>query len=147
MTTTVVKIKNDQLNRRGITVKINQKQFDAVTALPADKRYKSFIKTIADTEEVWALWQDGWALATDDITGQSVFPFWPAEEYAKACAINEWNGYEPSLLPLDEFMNELLPKLKEDNVLPGIFFTSEGKGPTPTIDQLLDDINLELENY
>jgi hypothetical protein len=128
-------------------MKINQKQFEAVTALSGDKRYECFIKTIADTEVVWALWEDGWALATDDISGQPVFPFWPALEYAKACAINEWGGYEPSSLPLDEFMNELLPKLKEDGVLPGIFFTSEGKGPTPSIEQLLDDIHLEFENY
>lgn len=48
-------------------MRISQKQIDAVIALEGTKRYKHFIKVIADTQEVWGLYKDGWALAgTED---------------------------------------------------------------------------------
>lgn len=127
-------------------MKINQKRLESVLALPGPKRYEHFVKVVADWEEVWGLYNDGWALAaTDD--GQQVFPLWPAKEYAQLCAAKEWEGYEPEPFPLEDFMNELLPNLKDDGVLPGIFYTPSDNGVTPTVDQLLADLNEELENY
>lgn len=127
-------------------MKINQKQIESVIALPGPKRYDHFVKVIVDWEEVWGLYHDGWALAaTDD--GQKVFPLWPAKEYAELCAENEWLGYKPESLSLVDFMDELLPKLKQDGVLPGIFFTPSEKGVTPKVDQVLDDLKKELEKY
>ncbi|MCP4699451.1 MAG: DUF2750 domain-containing protein [Gammaproteobacteria bacterium] len=127
-------------------MKINQKQIEAVTALAGQKRYEHFVKVVADWEEIWGLYQDGWALAaTDD--GQQVFPLWPAKEYAQLCANNEWAGYEPESFSLEDFMGKLLPDLKDDGVLPGIFYTPSDNGVIPTVDQLLADLNEELENY
>ncbi|MCB1880506.1 MAG: DUF2750 domain-containing protein [Gammaproteobacteria bacterium] len=127
-------------------MKINRKQIEAVTALPGQKRYEHFVKVVADWEEVWGLYQDGWALAaTDD--GQQVFLLWPAKEYAQLCASNEWTGYEPESFSLDDLMGELLPNLKNDGILPGVFYTPTDNGVTPTVDQLLSDLNEELENY
>jgi hypothetical protein len=127
-------------------MKVNQKQMEAVFALPGPKRFEHFIKVIADREEVWGLYQEGWALsATDD--GTTVFPFWPAREYAQTCAANEWQGYEPRSIPLSDFADTLLPKLKRDGVLPGAFFTPSGKGVTPSIEELKAALEAELENY
>ncbi|MEQ1187758.1 MULTISPECIES: DUF2750 domain-containing protein [Acinetobacter] len=127
-------------------MKISQKQIDAVIALEGAKRYKHFIKVIADTQEVWGLYKDGWALAgTED--NQKVFPVWPAKEYAELCAEHEWGGYEAELISLDDFMNELLPTLKDDEVLIGIFYTPLNNGVTPEIEEVLNDLELELENY
>ncbi len=127
-------------------MKINQKQIDAVIALPGQKRYGTFIKVVADWEEVWGLYQDGWALAaTDD--GKQVFPVWPAKEYAQLCTDKEWSGYEPQSFSLEDFMGELLPNLKNDGVLPGVFYTPSDNGVIPTVDQLLSDLDEELENY
>ena len=67
---------------------LNPKQIAAVMALPGPRRFEHFIKVVADRQQVWGLYDDGWALAgTDD--GAAVFPFWPAEEYALACVANE----------------------------------------------------------
>jgi len=127
-------------------MKINQKQIESVIALPGEKRYEHFIKLVADWEEVWGLYQDGWALAeTDD--GQKVFPTWPAREYAELCANREWAGYKPASFSLDDFIEELLPNLKRDGVLPGVFYTPSDKGVTPTVDKVLADLSRELENY
>lgn len=127
-------------------MKINQKQINAVTALPGPKRYGHFLKIVTDWEEVWGLYQSGWALAeTDD--GKQVFPLWPAKDYAELCANKEWEGYEPESFSLENFMQELLPKLKDDDILPGIFYTPSDNGVTPIVDELLADLNKELENY
>ncbi|HDX8342536.1 DUF2750 domain-containing protein [Aeromonas salmonicida] len=125
---------------------INKKQIESVSALPSLKRYAHFIKVVADRDEVWGLYQDGWALAEDDF-GQQVFPVWPAREYAELCAEREWDGYNPESFSLSRFMDELLPNLNADNVLVGVFYTPLDKGVTPEIEQLLRDLNEELDNY
>lgn len=127
-------------------MKINQRQIEAVIALPGPKRYEHFIKVVTDWEEVWGLYRNDWALAaTDD--GQKVFPVWPAKEYAELCKENEWSSYEAKSFSLSDFMNELLPNLKSDGVLVGVFYTHLNKGATPAVDQVMADLNRELENY
>lgn len=126
--------------------KINQKQIDAVLALPSEKRYEHFVKVVADWQEVWGLYSEGWALAATE-TGVTVFPMWPAKEYAALCADKEWTGYVPESFSLDDLLNELLPKLKRDGVVPGIFYTPSDKGITPTIDQFVNDLNEEIDQY
>ena len=128
-------------------MKLSQKQIEAVTELPGPKYYEHFVKVIVDWEEVWGLYQDdGWALASTD-DGQEVFLLWPAKEYAQLCTETVWSGYEPESFSLEDLMSELLPKLKADGVLPGVFGTPSKKGVTPTVDQLLADLNEELEKY
>ncbi len=127
-------------------MKLNSKQIAAVVALPGKARYEHFVKVIADRQEVWGLYENGWALAgTDD--GTTVFPLWPAREYAQLCAEGQWVGYEPRAISLNELMDELLQKLKKDGLLPGVFYTPSNRGVTPTIDELKSAVEAELENY
>jgi hypothetical protein len=100
----------------------------------------------ADWQEVWGLYQDGWALAAAD-DGTTVLPLWPAKEYAQVCAANRWQGYEPRSISLSDFMDVLLPKLKSDGVLPGVLFTPSSKGVTPSVDELKSALEAELQNY
>lgn len=97
-------------------MRVNAKQMQAVLALPGIKRFEHFIKVVADWQEVWGLYQDGWALAAAD-NGTTVFPLWPAKVYAQVCVANEWAGYEPRSISLSDFTEVLLPKLKLDGVV------------------------------
>jgi len=127
-------------------LKVTPEQMQAVMALPGVKRFEHFIKVIADWQEVWGLYREGWALAaTDD--GTTVFPLWPAKEYAQVCAANEWVGYEPRSISLGDFTEALLPKLKLDDVLPGVFFTPSSRGVTPSVDELKSALEAELQHY
>jgi hypothetical protein len=126
--------------------KVSQKEISAVLELPGPKRYKHFVKTVVDWEEAWGLYQDGWALAgTGD--GKTVFPLWPAKEYAELCAKDEWEGHEPTPIPLEELTDQLLPQLKQDDIIPGIFYTPNDKGVLPPVDKLLQDLEDESQNY
>ncbi|MGK9204392.1 DUF2750 domain-containing protein [Sinorhizobium meliloti] len=127
-------------------MKVSPRQMEAVLALPGVKRFEHFIKVIADWQEVWGLYQDGWARAAAD-DGTAVFPLWPAKEYAQLCALNEWKGFEPRAISLIDFTEVLLPKLKLEDVLPGVFFTPTSKGVTPPVDELVAALEAELQNY
>ena len=125
---------------------INHKQIVAVIALDGQKRYEYFVKMVVDREKAWGLYKNGWALAaTED--GQQVFPLWPAKEYAELCANKEWLDYIPVSISLVDLMDDLLPKLREDNILPSVFYTPSDTGVTPTVEQLLADLKEELSNY
>jgi hypothetical protein len=127
-------------------MKLNHKQIEAVLLLPGPQRYSYFIKKVADWEEVWGLYADGWALAaTSD--EQQVLPLWPAREYADLCARDKWSGYVPKSVPLQSFMSELLPNLARDGVLPGVFYTPSDHGVVQSINSLLADLNAELSRY
>lgn len=126
--------------------KVNTKQMEAVLALPGIARFEHFIKVVVDWQEVWGLYQHGWAQSSTS-DGIIVLPFWPAQEYAQICAVNEWANYEARKIPLDDFIADVLPKLKLEGVLPGVFLTPTGQGVTPSIDELIAALEAELQNY
>lgn len=127
--------------------KLSQTQINAVIALTGSERYAHFIKRVADEEQVWGLYNDGWALAGLNDTEQTVFPVWPAKDYAELCIMGDWKGYEPRSIDLSLFMQEIIPDLEQKGILPCIFYLSNNQGVTPSIKQLLDDLNTELSRY
>lgn len=124
---------------------MNQKEFEAVVKLPASKRYEYFIKKVADFEEVWGLFDEGWAISQDD-NGNTLIPFWSKKEFAQHCAIADWKNYLPKKIDLDEFINEWLPGMKKDGYKPSIFWNNNDSAVLE-IETLLEDLNTELENY
>jgi len=61
--------------------------------------------------------------ADDD--GRPTFPLWPASEYAALCAMETWDGYEPTEISRTDLVHELLPKLLDDGVRPSVFRTRQ----------------------
>jgi hypothetical protein len=125
---------------------LKEKEIQAVLELPSEQRYRYFIQRIVDTEIVWGLFDDGWALA-EDSNGIGIFPLWPASEYAQLCAKDDWVNYKPESFSIEELVDTLLPKMKENNVLPGIFYTPDLKSIIPDIDLVISDIQNEQERY
>jgi len=126
---------------------INQQQIKAVIALTGPKRYSHFIKFVADTEEVWGLYRDGWALAATNDENKLVLPVWPAKEYAAICKKNHWSDYEPRSIYLSDFMESILPDLESQGILPCIFYLPTDKGVVPELKLLLNDLQEELDKY
>lgn len=124
-------------------MKITARQIEAVLNLPGSKRYEHFVKVVADQRKLWGLYQEGWALAATE-AGIPVFPVWPAEPYAQLCTQNEWGGYDPRAIELDEFFEELIPRLRNDGVQLGVFYTPSDKGVLPSLEQIEFDLRSEL---
>jgi uncharacterized protein DUF2750 len=122
------------------------KELEAVLRLDGQARFEHFVKRVVDEEAAWGLWKDGWALmASDD--GTSIFPLWPAKEYAELARTGDWASYDAQLISLEDLMNDLLPKLAAQAVLPGVFPTPRGKGVTPTTDGLIEALTREMDKY
>jgi hypothetical protein len=123
---------------------LSAEQIREVVRLPAPQRYEYFVQRVAQNREVWALYRKGWALATKD-DGTLVFALWPEREFAQLCAEFEWEGYEPQAFGIDELLDGLLPQLKQDGLVPGVFRTPGSKGVMPTPGLLRIDLLDELK--
>lgn len=124
---------------------MNPKEFESVIKQPPNIRYEFFIKQVADFEEVWGLYDEGWATAQDD-EGNMLIPFFPKKEFAEYCAVNEWRNFKAEPINLYEFIDKWLVGMRKDGIKPSIFPTNEDSVMVE-IDVILNDINNELENY
>lgn len=127
-------------------LKINKQQLLSVFSLSSEERYKHFVKVIADWEEVWGLYDEGWAISeTDD--GLKTFPCWPAKEYAQQCAIDTWSNYEAISISTDEFIEEFLKDLENKSIYISVFPNIEGHCIVQDASELANDLRDELELY
>lgn len=124
---------------------MNKKEFEALIKRTANIRYEYFIHKVVDFEEVWGLYNDGWATAQDE-DGNTLIPFFPKREFAEHWAKNEWGDCKVVAIDLYDFMDNWLVAMKKDGIIPSIFPTDEDVA-TVEIDILLRDIKSELENY
>lgn len=122
------------------------KKRNNILALSENERYEYFIRKVVDFEEVWGLYNDGWALLGDD-SGTQVFPFWPEKEFAELCSDDLWKGYTPKPIKLELFLEKWIPGMEKDNLIINIFHTPKSKGKIVKPIELRDDLLHELENY
>jgi hypothetical protein len=133
-----------KIRRRGNNI-MNNKEFEAVIKQPAAIRYEYFIKKVVDYEEVWGLYNEGWATAQDDL-GKPLIPFFPKREFAEGCAQLEWEGFRAKRIALDDFIGKWLYGMKADGVRPSIFPTDSDTSVVD-IEIITRDLEHELENY
>jgi Protein of unknown function (DUF2750) len=124
----------------------SEREMEAVLRLDGPQRFSHFVKRVADAQTAWGLWNDGWALMTSS-NGTQVFPLWPASEYAELHRSAGWANYEVKMISLADLLDDLIPKLSANRILPGIFPTPTGKGVTPSPEELATALREELENY
>ncbi|MGX1193087.1 DUF2750 domain-containing protein [Metabacillus sp. SLBN-84] len=120
-------------------------EINTVSKLPANVRYEYFIKKVTDYEEVWSLFNDGWATSRDE-DGNLFIPFFPKKEFAEISAEKEWASYKARSISLDDFIEKWLTGMKKDGIIPSIF-PSENDRVAVSIDVLFKDLETELENY
>jgi hypothetical protein len=125
---------------------VSEKEMDDVLKLDGQQRYDYFIKRVADWEQAWGLWQDGWALFADD-GGRGAFPLWPAREYAESCMTGEWSSYRPTEIQLEDLVGELLGRLASDGTLVVAFPTPQSKGVVVDAERVRADLLEECEKY
>lgn len=125
---------------------MNEIEFNSVQNLSAQKRYKYFIKKIVDSEEIWGLYKEGWAIAKDNNSHQYLL-FWPKKEFAEANAVEMWSSYIPMSISLNDFIEKWAPGMSKDNIYAAIFYMPQNNGVIIEANMLLKDIKLELDNY
>jgi hypothetical protein len=132
-----------------VTYKLNDKQFEAVSRLPLQKRYEHLIKRVGDWQELWSLkdGEDKWVLGADDL-GRELFPVWPHPRYAEASAIGHWAGSTPAAISLRDWLAKWTPGLSEDKRLVTVFPTDDPNGAAIEPEAFAADLRDYLtENY
>jgi hypothetical protein len=118
----------------------------AISSQDGVARYKYFIKKVADENQLWSLWKDGWVLAEDD-KGRLVVPVWPHAQFAEMCASGDWIDHEARPIEMDAWLDRWLPGILSDNRLIAVFPTANDKGVVVGSEQLAADLRGELQNY
>lgn len=119
--------------------KVHKLEVEAFSRLGTSQRYNYFLAKLSEWQEVWGLSDDdGWVVTEQ--ADQIVFPLWPAEAFAKLCAINDWALAEPKVVTLDVLIDEVLPHLVEDNLSVAVFMVPnrEHCGVLPASELLKD---------
>lgn len=80
--------------------------------------------------EVWGLkGEDGWALcASIEFEDTEVLPFFSSHEAARLLCTGPWEGYQPDAIPLEDFLEDWLPGMHEDNALLGLNWNADMEG-------------------
>jgi hypothetical protein len=124
----------------------NDREITSVLNLEGAERYSYFVKRVADQQELWSLWGDGWVLTSDD-SGRELIPVWPHSKYAALCAKGKWEGNVPKIIELEAWMERWVEGAKRDRRLVAVFPTPENRGIAVEPDRLAFDLELELANY
>ena len=130
-----------------MTYEMNEKQFESVTKLPAEKRYQHFISKIADWEQIWSLRDSEGFVSLADDNDNACLVFWPHPEYAKVLADKEWADCIPTLIDLTKFLEKWLPGMEKDGIKAAVFPTPDSQSIIVDPQRLRSDIERECEQY
>jgi len=85
------------------------------------EQHARFLQRVIDSGEVWALRADeGWCVAPSNQDEEvAVMPFWSDAAYARRCAVDEWEPFEATPVPLELFLEQWLPGLHGEGDLVG----------------------------
>lgn len=126
---------------------LNKKGIEKISNLEPIKRYKYFIKKIADLEEIWILINKNQDLAISNVENNTLIPLWSASEFVDSCLNGIWGNYLPLKLTLDNFGDNIVPLIKEKNYLIDVFPVKNKSGFIVSLEEFIIDLNEELTKY
>lgn len=117
---------------------LSEKAINGLIKASPEKRYKNFLNTVTDLEEVWLLYSEN-GYATADFDGFIHILLWPQKEF---CKYNISKDKKPCSLEIHEF----LEKCKDlDNSIRFMVFPTDINSYVVTAEQLCSDITEHLE--
>jgi hypothetical protein len=105
-----------------------------------------FIRRVKETGAVWGLKaDDDWAVCeSNEYEDQVVFPFWSDEADARIHCVDEWADYAPVSIPVDEFAQDWLVGMEEDDVLVGTNWDADLSGAEVEPMDLAEELGYEV---
>ena len=126
---------------------LNSREIENVSNLAPFKRYRYFIKKIADFEELWTLTDENGDVALSKVGDNTLVSFWTAKPFVNNNLEGGWEKCSPHKLNLDEFEETFLPLIVENGYLINVFPVNGKSGFVVNINEFTRDLNEELENY
>lgn len=112
-----------------------------------EENFDRFIVEALEQGCVWGLQgEEGWALCASELQPDvDVMPFWSQEAFARVHCADDWAGYQPVAIDVEEFMEDWLPGMHEDVLLIGINWNAELDGDEIEPLDLLEEFEQELD--
>jgi len=123
-----------------------QKQIEEILAKKPENRYKYFIKTVAEEEEVWGLAdEEGWLLLEDEEDDTDVLAVFPNPEFAEIFREkDDFGEFQVEALDLYEFM-EWLDDFEKEKMKIAVFPTPDFQSAVMTPGRLKDDFQEQFD--
>ncbi|MBP7846029.1 MAG: DUF2750 domain-containing protein [Candidatus Pacebacteria bacterium] len=125
----------------------NQIEIENVIKLEAFDRYKYFLKRVADNEEFYTLKNKKGDYNISTLENQRFLPLWSSKEFVKLCLINGWEDSVIVKISLDDFEDELIDYISDNDLLLNIFPVYEKTGFILDLEEFARDLGEELNNY
>lgn len=122
-------------------------EIESVIKLEPFERYKYSLKRIADNETLYTIKRDKETIAISDLDDEKLIPFWSAKQFAELNITDEWNEFYVEEISLDDFENEMVDFINENNFLMNIFPINNKTGFVVSLDEFIRDLNIELERF
>ncbi len=101
---------------------------------------EEFAARLRQQGQAWGLKnaRDEWATHEDPEEETESMPVWLDADAAARCAVDEWAGFAPAPISLQELLDDWLPALDEEAAWLGINFNPEAQGDLVDPVELLD---------
>ena len=126
---------------------LKTQEIESVIKLEPFERYKYSLKRIADIETLYTIKRDNETIAISDLDDEKLIPFWSAKQFAELNITDEWNEFYVEEISLDDFENEMVDFINENNFLMNIFPINNKTGFVVSLDEFIRDLNIELERF
>ena len=126
---------------------LKTQEIESVIKLEPFERYKYSLKRIADNETLYTIKRDNETIAISDLDDEKLIPFWSANQFAEPNITDEWNEFYVEEISLDDFENEMVDFINENNFLMNIFPINNKIGFVVSLDEFIRDLNIELERF
>ena len=126
---------------------LKTQEIESVIKLEPFERYKYSLKRIADNETLYTIKRDNETIAISDLDDEKLIPFWSAKQFAELNITDEWNEFYVEEISLDDFENEMVDFINENNFLMNIFHINNKTGFVVSLDEFIRDLNIELERF
>lgn len=112
----------------------------------SDENLDRFIVEAMAQGCVWGLQgSEGWALCGSENHDEvDVIPFWSQEAFASVHCKDDWSGYAPVAIELEEFLEDWLPGMHDDVMLLGINWNADLEGDEIEPLDLLEEFDMEI---
>ncbi len=92
-----------------------------ILEITAAEQHNRFIKRVIESGSVWALntAAGDWVFSDSNEEDRGVFLVWSDRAYAQRCAVEEWESYVPTTIPLAEFLEAWCAGLHNNHELVG----------------------------
>lgn len=126
---------------------MNHHEIENISSLSPKNRYDYFIRKIADFEEVWTIIDSDGNFTLAEVEHNTVISLWTAEAFIESNFTPDWADCVPFKLSLNALEEVLIPLIRQNNYLINIFPVDSRIGHIVTLNDFINDLNDELEQY